>query len=514
MVSLFLRIPLLVVLLAIGALAMIVPAAYAAFLGDWLAARAFALNGLVLFALVAFIALVTLDWSPRNPTLSHLSALVGVHLVAPPLLALPLLQLMPGGTWLEASAMMVEALTTTGAEQLVAAVADHPRPELVLPHRPTMLLWAGLVAWLGGFLGWVAALAILGPLNLLGIDGDGVSGGPSREWRSGVSVRGAEGEEASWRVMRVTLRLLPVWLGLTLVLWAGLVALGESAHAGALTAMATMATSGILSPYGGMAGWGGELLIALFLLPAVSRWFYRPLAGYRRRFRGRLWQDPEIRLAAILVGLATGLFFLRHWWESNDLWWRTIFDWLSILWSGFFTSLGFLTTAGFASQGWDEVVLWSGMKAPGMVLMALALVGGGVATTAGGLKLLRTHALLRHVVRERNRMIHPHLAEGSSGRPDDPRGSSGLGWLVFMLFLVTLALLVFALGLVGMPFAEALALSMSALTTTGPLAGMMVPSVSWGDLPPLALGFLSLGMIAGRLELLALVVVVLRDEWG
>ncbi len=512
MTSLLLRLPLLVILPAIGALAMLIPAAHAALRGDWPAMRAFAENGLVLFALLSLVAILTRDRTPRDAALSQLAALVGIHFVAPPLLALPVLQLIPGGTWLEASAMMVEALTTTGAGQLAASLAHHPESGRLAAHVPTLFLWAGLVAWMGGFLQWVAALAILGPLDLLGIDGDGL-----RHRRA----RGANGSEASWRLMRVTGRLLPVWCALTGALWLGLILLGAAPLEGALAAMATLSTSGILLPGANLAapptisagGWGGEALVALFLLPAVSRWFYRPLAGYRRRLAGGHRADPEIRLALALVLLAAGLLFLRHWWESADLYWRTPLDWLALLWSGFFTALSFLTTAGFTSQGWGEVVVWSGMKAPGLVLLALAMVGGGVATTAGGLKLLRVHALLRHVLRERDRMIHPHYMAAVGRCPDDPHGSAGFAWLVFMLFLVTLALLVLGLGASGLGFDTAFPLAMSALTTTGPLAGLVNGGIDWGALPVPVRALLSLGMIAGRLEILALVVLLLRDDW-
>ncbi|HAG25807.1 MAG TPA: hypothetical protein DCK86_03150, partial [Rhodobacter sp.] len=36
---------------------------------------------------------------------------------------------------------------------------------------------------------------------------------------------------------------------------------------------------------------------------------------------------------------------------------------------------------------------WSGLDNPSLILIALAVMGGGVATTAGGIKLLRAAAL-------------------------------------------------------------------------------------------------------------------------
>ena len=44
------------------------------------------------------------------------------------------------------------------------------------------------------------------------------------------------------------------------------------------------------------------------------------------------------------------------------------------------------------------------VETPGLLLMGLALIGGGVATTAGGVKLLRVFALYRNGVREMERL--------------------------------------------------------------------------------------------------------------
>ena len=62
--------------------------------------------------------------------------------------------------------------------------------------------------------------------------------------------------------------------------------------------------------------------------------------------------------------------------------------------------LSFLTTTGFVSEHWAEAQNWSGLRTPGLVLMGLALIGGGVATTAGGVKLLPVFALYQNGVRE------------------------------------------------------------------------------------------------------------------
>ncbi len=59
------------------------------------------------------------------------------------------------------------------------------------------------------------------------------------------------------------------------------------------------------------------------------------------------------------------------------------------MWGSVFTVLSFLTTTGFSSSDWGAAQAWSGLETPGVLLMGLALIGGGVATTAGGCEVVK-----------------------------------------------------------------------------------------------------------------------------
>jgi trk system potassium uptake protein TrkH len=80
------------------------------------------------------------------------------------------------------------------------------------------------------------------------------------------------------------------------------------------------------------------------------------------------------------------------------------------VWGALFTITSFLTTTGFESADWTATRNWSGLGTPGLMLVGLSLIGGGVATTAGGIKLLRVYALWKHGQREIERLVHPSLS--------------------------------------------------------------------------------------------------------
>ncbi|MDZ7907629.1 MAG: potassium transporter TrkG [Gemmobacter sp.] len=185
------------------------------------------------------------------------------------------------------------------------------------------------------------------------------------------------------------------------------------------------------------------------------------------------------------------------------------------LWGTAFTALSFLTTTGFAAEQWVSARIWSGLETHGMILLGLAMIGGGVATTAGGVKLLRVYALFRHGQYEMEKLIHPHSVGGAGRRARQLRsGGSHVAWVFFMLFATSIAAVVAALTLVGITFDSALILAIAALSTTGPLATLAgeVP-VRYAELGHDAKLILGVAMVLGRVETLAVLALLTPDQW-
>ncbi len=230
--------PLIVILMGIGALAMLVPAAHAMTLGDWPVARAFFYSGLLFLVFTALIGLSTIANRPQNTSRSHLLALLGTYTILPLMLAIPFSEAVPGVGRLDAAWEMVSSLTTTGASLF--------EPD-ALPA--SVHLWRALVGWLGGFFTLVTAIAILAPMNLGGFEV--LTGTPALQGAQQTRQNFAAADPTE-RLVRYTLGLLPVYGGLTLALWILLIIAGDGALVAACHAMSVMATSGI-SPVGGLS---------------------------------------------------------------------------------------------------------------------------------------------------------------------------------------------------------------------------------------------------------------------
>ena len=493
--------PLIVTLMGLGAMAMLIPAVHALLVDDHATSRALLYPALLCFILFVMMALATTGMRIRRQGRSHLISIVSCLTVLPVMLALPLSEAVPDTRFFNAYVEMVSSLTTTGLTMF-----DPDR----LP--PSVHLWRALVGWMGGFFFWVIAVAILAPLNLGGFEVTSESEIGQGARQSGTSV------DSSIRLRRFAARLFPIYAGLTGVLWLALYMAGDSSLVAVSHAMSTMSTSGI-SPVGGLEAAGsaekGELVILVFLIFALSR-----LTFIREERPDGWWslaKDPELRLGLFIAVSVTGLLFFRHWVVSfEDTVDVTLIEGLRGLWGSLFTVTSFLTTTGFVSVDWEVARAWSGFGAPSVLLLGLAVFGGGVATTAGGVKLLRVHALYQHSVREMEKLVQPSSigGAGSQGRRFRRQGAFA-AWVFFMLFALSVAGVMIGFSLVGgLEFEEAMILTVASLSTTGPLTEVAGSApVDLASLSDAARSVLSAAMVLGRLETLALIAFLNPEFW-
>ncbi|MCU0827485.1 MAG: TrkH family potassium uptake protein [Tabrizicola sp.] len=493
------ELPLLVVLIGLCGVLAFLPAGYAVVVDQTAVGRDFFYSALIILILAVMLGIATAAYSPRDPARSQLAALVAAYIVLPLVTTLPILEAVPDTSFANAWFEMLSAFTTTGA----TVYAPDRLPDAV--H-----LWRASVGWFGGFLTLLAAYAILAPLNLGGSE---VASGrvPGRS-ASGTRQITRTAEPAE-RLTRFALKLFPVYTGLTLVLWVALLIAGDRGVTALIHAMGTLSTSGISGQTAlgeSASGLWGEALILAFLIFAITR---RALPGTGLTENRRpLLGDPELRLAGLIVLTVVTILFLRHWIVA-DAGTSSVADAQALpsLWGTIFTATSFLTTTGYISASWETGAAWSGIGTPGLVLMALAIIGGGTATTAGGVKLLRVYALLRHGERELERIIHPNsIGHGGSEVRRLWQEGAQIAWVFFMLFAASIAVTVALLSLEGIAFEPALVLAIAALTTTGQLAELgAAEPILYADLSTNVKAILGLAMIVGRLETLALLALIL-----
>lgn len=493
--------PLFVILLGITSLSMLVPVLFSLRLEQWLYARIFFYHSLFIMIVTILIGIALSNRQFSNKASNQLFHVFSGFIFLPILMAMPVAYLVPQISFISAYFEMVSCLTTTGA-----SVFDHGEKIPDVIH-----LWRGLTAWMGGLFMLVVALAIFMPIHLGGFE---VYARNKHTRSFEMRIKKADIHERLFRYIKI---IFPVYALLTGVLCLFLIISGDRLLVSFIHAMSTVSTSGI-SPIGGLrnstAGYLGEFLVFMFMFFAVSRHFWMML--YDKRLIRQVVQDKELNMILFMLAIVPLLLFMRHWLSATEA--NTGQQFLaafSALWGSVFTVLSYLTTTGFESASWNNTGDWSGLQTSGLILMGLCMMGGGIATTAGGIKLLRVYALYKHGLREMHRLSYPHSVGGSGMQARSIRRQGAYAaWIFFMLFLLSIAFGMLLLSLTGVNFEDSLILTIASLSTTGPLLGAVGDnSLTYSTIPDASKMVLCGLMILGRLEALAVVAILNPNYW-
>jgi trk system potassium uptake protein TrkH len=504
LVQAMLRLPLFLLVFGCASVSMLVPSIYGGIARDLETARGFFYAGVLGTIIFVLIAVAHAGRLPRHGALGPLMSVFSTFVFLPVFLAVPFHHGVQTTSFFNAYFEMVSAITTTGA-----TLFDDPDR-----LDRTLHLWRAQVGWMGGLLMWIAASAILAPLNLGGFEVTA----QAEPGRRDVQLLRTDRADPRARLRRICKVLGPLYLGLTLVLWLLLLVTGQSGFVALCHAMSVMATSGI-SPVGGLDHAGGSVVaegaMLLFMVFALSRLTFSSDTVTATQ-QGGLRADPELRAAGVIIVFVPLVLFARHWVATLEVSApMTVLESLGALWGAFFTVTSFLTTTGFASSHWAEAQSWSGLATPGLVLMGLAMIGGGVATTAGGVKLLRVFALYTNGRRELERLVHPSSVSGASTSAKRlQRNGAFIAWVFFMLFALSMAGITVVLTLLGVGFDDAIVLSIAGLSTTGPLVDFAADTpIKLALIGDAAKAVLCFAMVLGRLETLAIIALFTADLW-
>ncbi|WP_429886522.1 TrkH family potassium uptake protein [Geoalkalibacter halelectricus] len=226
-----------------------------------------------------------------------------------------------------------------------------------------------------------------------------------------------------------------------------------------------------------------------------------PLALYYQGGRERwkkLFRDLQLRaliLIALMVSLALSAcmyFFMQQPWQQA-------------LYHGPLIALSAQTTAGFATLGLGD--LDAGSK---MVVIISMAIGGGIGSTAGGIKVLRILVLLRLVQLSLVRTcMPPHgVLDRRLGDKRLEEGEIRQVLVFFVLFFAVVTASWFLFLVFGYDPLDSLFEVVSATGTVGLSSGVVGP-----DLPGILKAALCVNMLLGRLEILAWLVILYPRTW-
>ncbi len=391
---------------------------------------------------------------------------------------LPFFFLFPDAGLITAFYEGMSLITTTGAGAYEGAVEE----------MKALQLWRLLAAWLGGFMSICITLSLLTALN---------SGGLQLH-RSPLPY--GDSDKGYPRLRATAQTLLPLYILFTAVCCLLLMLGGEAFGDAAMLAMAAISTTGIgpASSHIVAGGWV-QFVVALFSLAAILNWDMHYARIKQLRVKGTFGQ--ETRSLLLVTGFGTLLLFLL----ADDFGW-------SVFWGSVFASISAVATTGFQAPYNASV----GASLPSsIVIIVLTCVGGCVAGTSGGLKQLRASIVYMLGRGEIDRLAHPHGVR-TLRYEEEVIQSKDIDtiWLLLGGFVSLFVAASLVLAILGIGFQEAIALSLSSLTLSAPLAGVIDPYFpGFSGLHDADYIVLSVLMLVGRVEASLFLALFARSMW-
>ncbi len=428
--------------------------------------------GLVISALLV----VAVPAAPLR-TAAHLQINEGLVIVALAFILSPLLMSYPmmatGLSFGDALFEAISGITTTGL-----TVLDKPQDA-----QPDLLFARAWMQWYGGL-----GIVVLSVALLLG-----------HHVAARRLMEPVTGEPMVTTARSYARHIFFVYLALTVAGFVLLWLLLDDAMAAILHILAGVSTGGF-SPYSsslaGLDSWTSRFCVMMFALCGAI-----PLIAYYRLSQHgwrAIAEEIEVRSLVVAVGLITvslAVIMEVHAEAGHT----------DTLLHAILLGISAQTGTGFSSMPISELD-----NASKLVLMLSMFVGGGVGSTTGGIKLLRLLILLRIVqltLRRTALSEHAVMQPKLGGRTLE-NGDLERALMLILLFAGTIVVSWLIFTVCGYPPFDALFEVVSATATVGLSTG-----ITGSDLHAGLKAVLCIDMLLGRLEIVALLVVLYPRTW-
>lgn len=373
--------------------------------------------------------------------------------------------------------------TTTGSTVIVDLTA----------YPKSILLWRSTTQWLGGMGILVLFVALLSTLGV----------GSKALFRFESSAQIGYGFYA--RIRQTAVRLWQIYTGLTIICAAGLMVLGMSFYDALLHAFSAVSTGGFsprnesLAYYNSAAidGW----ITLIMLLGGTS--FILMAWLLRRNFR-KVAADEELRAYIAIFLTATVLI-------AFDLVARQGMGWFESMRFSSFQVASILTTTGFATANFDT---WPTLSK--VILVILMFVGGCAGSTAGSIKVSRFLIFAKTMGQQMIHAFRPNKViplRLNGAILDYETQTAAVFFIAFSCIIVGVGTLAITLLEPELNLVTVFTSVTATLFNIGPGLDAVGPTRNFADFTPVSHLVFSFLMLLGRLELYALLVLLVPALW-
>tara|TARA_R110002096_G_scaffold432240_1_gene648684 strand:+ start:105015 stop:106439 length:1425 start_codon:yes stop_codon:yes gene_type:complete len=357
---------------------------------------------------------------------------------------------------------------------------------------PGILLWRSLLQWFGGVGIIVMAVAILpilqiGGMQLFKIESFDVS------------------DKLLPRATQLASALSLIYVALTLICAVTFWLAGMTAFEAVCHSFTTIATGGFSTSDGSIGHFDSAMIdytVTFFMIVGSL-----PFLLYLRVLRGQtngFYHDSQVRWFLALVVILIALMTIWVW--TNN-----IYDFEEALRYTTFNVVSILTGTGYATT---DYTAWGTM--PIMLFFFIMFIGGCAGSTSCGIKIFRFQVLVSMCAAHFKKLLRPNgifIPRYNGGPIDESVTGSVLSYL--FLFVVCYVILALCLALTGLDFVTAVSGAGTAMANVGPALGPIIgPSGTFQELPDISKWLLTFGMLLGRLELFAVLVLLSPKFWA
>jgi len=300
----------------------------------------------------------------------------------------------------------------------------------------------------------------------------------------------------------IALRLIYIYSGLTLFCAISYKILGMNIFDSLTHSMTTIATGGF-SNYNESIGFfnnvnieiSAMIFIILGSLPFIA--YIKFLNGDKKIFFSDMQVRTFIKIIIISIVLLS-LYLMVN--GSSKINLRSIF----------FNTISILTGTGYVNAKFDD---WGGF--PVVLFLGLMFIGGCAGSTTCGVKIFRVQILYSFISNQLKKIIYPKgiFVLKYDRNPVDNKFIASVISFIFM-YLVIFFIITALLSLTGLDFITSISGAATSISNVGPGLGSVIgPNGNFSSLPDISKWILSLGMILGRLELFAILVLFLPSFW-
>ncbi len=375
----------------------------------------------------------------------------------------------------------MSGITTTGAT-ILNNIEGSPKG---------ILIWRAMLQWLGGIGVILMAITLMPIMNI-----------------GGMQLLRISSYDTSEKVLpkskQISLRLITVYLFLTVFCAISYKVFGMNFFDSITHSMTTIATGGF-SNYDQSIGYFNNsyietISIIFILLGSIPFILYIKFISDDKKI---IFKDEQVKLFLKLsVGSILILFLYLIIVNQN------IFE--VHIRSVIFNVVSILTGTGYVTKEFDQ---WGNF--PLIFFLILMFIGGCAGSTTCGIKVFRVHILYYFVRNQLLKIIYPRAVinlKYNNNKVEDKLIASIISFIY--LYILIFFVLASLLTLTGLDFITSISGAASSLSNVGPGLGSEIgPNSNYSGLPDESKWLLSIGMILGRLEIFAILIIFLPSFW-